>query len=362
MKNYSTLIIIFSISFDSAKTRNNYKTRNSMLENFIKELEKNKTVSVPIDADNEGYYDRKCPSNECQFQFKVHEDDLKNISKDEQVFCPMCRHEANADSWWTTQQLQNSEDQATKYIEGLIDNVLKESAREFNSSQSRNSFIRMSMSVSGTSPHYYILPVPAEQEMLLKITCKECNSRYAVVGSAFFCPSCGHNSAEETFDNSLNKIEAKLKNLPVIRKAVEEISMDEAEITCRSLIETSLNECVVAFQRFCEVTFTKLNPSIKVKFNAFQKLDVGGESWKDVYGESYSDWLTQSEYAKLNELFQKRHLLSHTEGIVDQKYIDKSGDTIYSAGQRIVIKEKDVITLKDLVKKVVTSIRQKVSG
>lgn len=115
----------------------------------------------------------------------------------------------------------------------------------------------------------------------------------------------------------------------------------------------------MAFQRFCEVTFSKLSPSTTIKFNAFQNLDIGGEYWKDLYGESYSDWLTKSEYSKFNELFQKRHLLSHTEGIVDQKYIDKSGDTIYSVGQRIVVKEKDIIKLTDLVKKIVITIRKK---
>jgi len=336
-----------------------------MFEKLIRELEelqRTKKVSVPIKADKEGYYDKECPNKECLFQFKVHEDDWKNIFKDEQVFCPMCRHEAKADSWWTTQQLQKAKDQIIKHVHGRIGRALEDSARDFNSGQSRNSFISMSVSVSGTSPYQYILPVPAKQEMLLKVTCKKCNSRYAVIGSAFFCPSCGHNSAEETFDNSLNKIEAKLKNLPVIRKAVEAISKDDAETTCRSLIETSLNECVVAFQRFCEVTFAKLNPTEKIKFNAFQKLDVGGEYWKSLYGENYSDWLTQSEYSKLNELFQKRHLLSHTEGIVDQKYIDKSNDKIYTVGQRIVVKEKDVIKLTDLVKKVVNTIRQKGSS
>lgn len=332
-----------------------------MFEKLIRELEEleRNEMLFPVKADKEGYFDMECPNEECLFQFKVHEDDWKNIFRDEQVFCPMCKHEAKADSWFTTQWLDETRDQIEKHVEGLIDRALIDSARDFNSRQSRNSLFRMSVSVSGTSPYHHILPVPAKEEMSLKITCKECNSRYAVIGSAFFCPSCGHNSAEETFDNSLNKIEAKLKSLTVIRKAVEKISKDDAETTCRSLIETSLNECVVAFQRFCEVTFTKLYPTEKIKFNAFQKLDVGCEYWKRFYGEDYSDWLTQSEYTKLNELFQKRHLLSHTEGIVDQKYIDKSGDTIYSVGQRIVVKEKDVIKLIDLIKKVVNNIRQK---
>ena len=333
-----------------------------MFEKIIKELEalqRMNQVSVPILADENGYYDRECPNKECLFQFKVQEDDWKNIFKDEQVFCPMCRHEARADNWFTTEQIEAGKDQVIKHIHGRIGKALKDSASDFNAKQPRNSFLKMSVNVSGTSPYHYILPIPAKEEMLLKITCKECNAKYAVIGTAFFCPSCGHNSAEETFDNSLNKIDGKLKNIDIIRKAVEAISKDEAANTCRSLIETSLNECVVAFQRFCEVTYSKLNPTDKIKFNAFQKLDLGGEYWKGLFGETYETWLTDSEYLKLHELFQKRHLLSHTEGIVDLKYIERSNDNIYSVGQRIVVKDKDVLLLMNLIKKVVSVIRKK---
>lgn len=323
----------------------------------LEELQRAKSISVPINSDKDGYFDKECPNKECLFQFKVQKDDWKALFKDEKVYCPMCRYEAKSDSWWTTEQLGEAKNQALQHIKGRISQALKDGAIDFNALQPRNSFISISASVSGGNPYHYILPVPAKDEMFLKITCKECSARYAVIGSAFFCPACGHNSAEETFDNSILKIEAKIKNISIIRKAVESISRDEAEITCRSLIETSLNECVVAFQRFCEVTFSKRNPSEKIKLNAFQKLDVGGDYWKNLYGETYQDWLTETEYQILNQLFQKRHLLSHTEGIVDQKYINKSADTSYSIGQRIVVKEKDVLNLKDLINKIVCMLR-----
>jgi hypothetical protein len=80
------------------------------------------------------------------------------------------------------------------------------------------------------------------------------------------------------------------------------------------------------------VTYSKINPKEKVKFNAFQNLDAGGAYWKELYGKAYTDWISADEYHQLNVLFQQRHLLSHTDGIVDQKYIDKSGDTHYTVG------------------------------
>lgn len=50
-------------------------------------------------------------------------------------------------------------------------------------------------------------------------------------------------------------------------------------------------------------------------------------------------------------LYQKRHILAHNEGIVDQSYLTKSGDTSYKAGQRIVVAGHDVQTLLDFLVK-----------
>jgi len=335
-----------------------------MFERVIKELEalqRNK-ISITVGTDSDGYLDRECPNEDCLFQFKVHKDDWLNIFRDEQVFCPMCRHEANSHSWWTQDQRANAQRQAHKYVHGILGKAFEQGASDFNAKQPRDSFLSIRMSYKGSTRQHYLVPIPASEEMALKIQCQNCQSRYSVVGSAFFCPSCGHNSAEETFENSVRKIEAKIKNLSVIKKAVEEISKDEAETTCRSLIESSLNECVVAFQRFCEVTYLNKRPNEKLKFNAFQNLEIGAEYWKELLLETYSDWLTKSQMTELNELFQKRHLLSHTEGIVDNKYIQKSGDNSYKVGQRLVIKEKDVLHLTSLITMIVTFLREKLNA
>ena len=36
-----------------------------------------------------------------------------------------------------------------------------------------------------------VLPASAAEPMRLKLTCEECSCRFAVIGSAFFCPSHG---------------------------------------------------------------------------------------------------------------------------------------------------------------------------
>lgn len=52
--------------------------------------------------------------------------------------------------------------------------------------------------------------------------------------------------------------------------------------------------------------------------------------------------LGASRLAELGRWFQQRHVLAHNDGVVDQDHVDKTGDTRYSVGQRLVIRQEDV--------------------
>lgn len=336
-----------------------------MSEDLFNELGKldGMKISIPVETDEEGYFDRECPDVECQFQFKVHEEDWQNIFKDESVFCPMCGKESTSDNFWTTEQVQNAERQGSQFFESMILKAMEKDASDFNRRQPKGGFISMSMSVNGHVHEKVILPIPSRDIFVQKIQCEKCESRYSVIGSAFFCPSCGYNSVEQTFTNTLNKIETSIKSISTIRTALNEISKDQAEITCQTIIEKGLLDCVVAFQRFCEMMYQKhKDAKPKIPFNAFQKLDVGGNLWKEVLNESYVNWLSESQYRRLNIFFQRRHLLQHTEGIVDQNYLDKSVDNKYSIGQRVIVKEKDVLEFVGYIILLTDKIRIKIDA
>ena len=331
-----------------------------MFDNLLKEMKRLNgiQVSVPIEADDEGYLDKECPSETCKFTFKVKEEDWVNVFRDEAVYCPLCRHEADADSWWTREQLEHAKDQVFKYAKSRIGGALDADARAFNRKQPKDSFIRLSLKVSGFNRYPIMLPPQARELLERKIQCEQCRARYAVIGSAFFCPCCGHNSVERTFDDSVQKILAKIDNTKVIRNAFMEIDKkDEGEITVRSLIESSLSDGVTAFQRLAEELYAKMPAAPPASFNAFQRIDDGDRLWKQVCGKGYEDWLTSQEMDDLKLLFQKRHLLAHKEGMVDQRYIQQTGDNTYNIGQRIVVRESDIRRLVELITKLAKEIR-----
>lgn len=311
-----------------------------MFDDLVKKLGSLKSVSVPLECDERGYIDKQCPSNDCEFLFKVNAEDWTNIFKDEAVWCPMCRHEAPAKQWYTIAQVEHAKEQALKVIKGEIHNALVSGAERFNRSQPKNGFITMSMKVHGGKLQTSIIPAKAAEEMQLEIQCDKCNSRYAVIGNAFFCPACGDNSVTRNYSDALKKIKVKRDSLGIVRRAMtESTGKDEAETMCRSLLETCISDGVVAFQKFCEGLYVDFG---ELPFNAFQRLDQGSELWEKALGHGYRDWLGLDELNGLKILYQKRHILAHNDGMVDAQYIKKSGDDTYKEGQRIVILEQDI--------------------
>jgi uncharacterized Zn finger protein (UPF0148 family) len=327
-----------------------------MFDNLLRELRalERRSITVPIDSDEKGYIDKECPSTNCEFQFKIKDEDWKNICRDEGVWCPMCGHAAPAKSWFTKAQVRHAERHAHRVIESTIDGAMRADARAFNGRQPRNSLISMSMKV---------VPAAASAAMELEIACEKCSCRFAVIGSAYFCPACGHSSVDRMFDDSLRKIRAKKDNVEVVRQAIAAVGgRDEAELMCRSLIESCLQDGVTAFQRCCEGLYASTAPATPAPINAFQRLAQGSELWQARVGVAYVDILGSSDLERLRRLFQKRHLLAHSDGIVDQRYINESGDPTYKVGQRITVSTSEVDGIVIGIGKLVAGLRNAVNG
>ena len=319
-------------------------------QNLLKQYQKPIPFHMPILPDNDGYYDKECPNPECLSKFKVNAEDWKNLFSDDEVHCPFCGYVSLANTWWTTEQVEEAKRQAIEQVRAQIGQALQADVRAFNHSQPKNSLVKFSMKFKGNT-RFVCLPAQALEEMTQKIQCDNCGARYEVIGSAFYCPCCGYNSAELTFRNTIEKVRGKIKNLEMIRQAIEPISKDEAARTCTSLLESSIPDLVVAFQRLCECVYPQLAPAKPLKKNVFQRLADGSDLWKELVGKGYSDWITEEQYSKLKKCFQQRHLLQHQDGIIDQEYITKSGDTLYTMGQHLIVKTTDVDEYADIVEK-----------
>lgn len=224
----------------------------------VKKLERGVKVPIQIPLDEKGYMDRQCPSGECEADFKVLFEDWRDKVSDEVVYCPICRFEAQSTEWNTEAQREHIRRTAMAHLKKVVNQAMRDDARDFNARQPRGGLISMSMSVKHNHTPILIPPQAAE-EMRQDFVCEACGCRYSSLGAAFFCPACGHNSAHTTFLAAVHTVETSLANLAKIRDAVEAAAdRDAATNTVRQILENGLVRLVASFQRYAESTFHNL--------------------------------------------------------------------------------------------------------
>jgi hypothetical protein len=117
---------------------------------------------------------------------------------------------------------------------------------------------------------------------------------------------------------------------------------DAADTTVRLIIENGLQNAVTAFQRYAEALYARFPSLSAPRRNAFQNLKEGSELWNGATGKPYSAYIDAAEQAALIRYFQQRHLLAHRQGLVDDDYVTRTGDTTYRPGQHLVVRESPV--------------------
>jgi uncharacterized Zn finger protein (UPF0148 family) len=321
----------------------------------LRDLERGVAIPIQLQLDEAGFLDRLCPNEQCGSEFKVLFDDWRDIVRDEAVFCPLCRQQAESGDWNTAEQDKQIQQEALSYVQGQLNASLSSAARSFNRSQPRGGLISMSMTYRPSSTPV-VVPAGASDVLRQTYQCEKCKCRFSSLGAAFFCPACGHNSAIATFRLSVDTVRKTLDALPGIRQSVTDaVDADTAENSVRHILENSLVKLVSSFQGFAEALFDTLpnRKQFAPRRNLFQNLRESDDLWRSAVGTGYADLLSPADYSALGVFFQQRHLLAHTNGIVDQDYLDRCGDTNYSLGQRLVIRTESVVTLSDLVEQLV---------
>lgn len=328
-----------------------------MFEKLLRDLKKLDGAKIPVTLhlDDDGFLDRCCPAEHCGSEFKVLNDDWLNKVPDDRAWCPFCGHKERAQEFNTAEQMEHIKRTAFAEIHRVFGSGLRDAAKDFNRRQPRNSFIAMRMDVRSSTPTRPLPPAAAES-MRTEFSCPVCACRYRVVGSGFFCPACGHCSADQTFEQTLARVR---RSVALFRDIASKLERDDAALLRTQLLEGGLSDLVTAFQHLAEVIFPRLPSAagVRLRRNVFQNLVDGSAVWGSGGGRVFAAILGSHEMADLERLFQQRHLLEHREGFVDQSYLDRTGDTDYSVGARLVIKEASIERLADIVEKLGAGLR-----
>lgn len=297
-------------------------------------------ISVPIKPDEDGFTGRECPESDCEGYFKV-EFGTGLVDDDVLCHCPYCGYAAGHDEFWTKEQIEYIGSIAMRKVTGALRKDLKK--MEFDLKPKGPFGIGASLTFKPGRPipvRYY-----REKKLETEVVCTNCTLRYSVYGVFAFCPDCGRHNSLQILD----------KNIEVVEKMVDFAESAETEIT-RGFIENALEDCVSIFDGFgrelCRIhAKNATNPTIAARIS-FQNLEGAKRNLQDAYGIDLSSAVIDDEWRALVRGFQKRHLLAHRMGVVDQDYISKATDGEAVVGRKIRIKSDEVKELLQLVGRV----------
>ena len=110
--------------------------------------------------------------------------------------------------------------------------------------------------------------------------------------------------------------------------------VDVAANVVDQILEDQVENLVTSMQRVTEAMFAELPAAstFKVDTNLFQRVDDASNKWRDATKSGYDDILASGQLDFLKIMVQRRHKIGHRQGIVDQKYVDKSGDRTFARG------------------------------
>ena len=260
----------------------------------------------------------------------------------------MCGHKSASDNWHTPEQIKAAERIALEKAKQQVLSQIDKSFAQLSRSFQHNPYVKIEYKPS--FPHRYISTrTPFDKALERDIVCSKCGASYAVVGSAFFCPVCGENTVVASFASAMSNICKALDALPAVKKMYEESGgVDFAKDQIRHLTERSVGDIISTFQSFALKLYEDLGGQ-GARPNDFQRLDKGSELFERLTGKAYSEWVSADQLKFLLLMFQRRHLLEHTNGLVDQKYLDKTNDFGYKIGERIIVRVEEVRKLQSIV-------------
>ena len=315
------------------------------------------TIPVTIQSDEKGFFDRECPNEECLFRFKIKMSDWEEKVSDEEVHCPMCGYVAESDKWWTQDQLDSMQEIAANYAMNLIQKELDKSFKQLERSTRNNKFIKIKYK-PGRRVSFINNPIGQMPEWETEITCTDCGTTYSVIGTAYFCPCCGRNNVRTALLDSMSSIKQMVDSLGDIEGLlIEKVGKDAAKDMVNKMLEDCLGNIVSAFQKYAELLYSQMSEG-SARVNDFQMVDKGSNLFYQACGKGYDEWLSEHELRRMTLLFQRRHIFEHNAGIVDNRYLQKTGDTAYVEGQHMILKKSEVLELLTIVRKLCEGLTQ----
>jgi hypothetical protein len=291
-------------------------------------------VSMPTDED--GHLGRQCPS--CSQIWRMHAGDYQALPDDLRLWCVYCGYEDDHSEFITKQQLDRAMravgDVGVQLMQDALDRAFRPLARS-----SRSSFV----SIEYRSKPFYPDPLPGinEERLIRERNCNTWSVRYAIFGDHRYCPVCGPLPPDVVAFDALAAEITRLDALATL-PASELTRLHEQGVFQRLWVDT-IENLVGIFETLARPVFRthvgNADQVLRSKGNVFQRLEDAADIYVAHGLGDFRAAVDPTVWQRLRRTWATRHVFTHNDGIVDQRYLDAVPGSPLKVGQRLTVSE-----------------------
>jgi hypothetical protein len=318
------------------------------------------SLSVPIPKDADGRIDRECPCEECSpGYFKVKPG--TGLSGMKEAFCPYCRHAAPPNDYHTKDQIRFVKDVAAREAHAGMARMLKESLGLDSGGSRRLVGGLINVDLKMEPVRLKSVSQPFQDILKRDILCPHCTLDHSVFGLATWCADCGK-------DIFATHVQAEINVIKIMMGDVERRKASLGLRVAARDIENGLEDLVSVFEATLKIEVRRF-----LRQHGFSEEDIELRMKKmgsRLQSVTHAETLVQEHcgiplslepepaMARLTEIFEKRHPITHNLGVVDRKYLEKvrSPDSL---GKEVSIDEEEIIWAANLAFRIIDSLHSR---
>jgi hypothetical protein len=283
--------------------------------------------SIPIRPDTDGYLGRECPIEECLGYFKITPG--TGVKGPGPCHCPYCGHSGDSGTFFTKEQIEYARSVGIQKVMDALHKDMKSLEFEHKPQGPFGIGISLKVQESARRPIQYY----REKQLETKVVCDSCTLRYAIYGVFGWCPDCGEH----------NSLQILAKNLELAKKELTLAESSDKELADH-LVGDALENVVSAFDGFGREICLQKGVDIR-----FQNIAGARRRVQETFELDFADVLAPEEWERACRVFQKRHLLAHKMGVIDEEYVQKANDPGAVAGRKIRVSHDEVTSAISIV-------------
>lgn len=319
-------------------------------------------LSIPLPRTPDGKVTRTCPNETCrpgvfqlgdvakEFPAQDHAHRRVRQPGSPGTTCPYCGTSAEDGDFTSAEDVQAALREVEWAVGRDVGAFLQGMASDFNRRTSRNSLLKIRMDVKDD---HRLRPRAYREDLLRELSCDACGRRYGVFAVGLFCPDCGAPNLLTHFVREIEMISQQISLADTARDA------GQRELAFR-LLGNAHEDVLTAFETYLKTAhrhFVKaiqaetISPVKPAKTNRFQNIGRAWEAFAEVDVDPFAG-LSEDELVFLRLNIEKRHVVGHNLGIVDEHFAEAAQDE--QPGRTVTLLAEEVTRFAALCQRVVT--------